>query len=183
MKLFELIHQKITDLLPPLLNKEVPPPIDQVALQLVEITKTAGFAGIGLAIKTREFTKDTFNELVALGEESMGIESERPEAVDKVTTEENKIEEKPAEPTQEDLFEKASVDIKSLTKKPDNSTLGELYALYKQATEGDASGKRPGITKVADRFKFDAWSRKKGLSENDAQKAYILKVESLLALN
>ena len=102
MKLFELIPQKITDLLPPLLNKEVPPPIDQVALQLVEITKTAGFAGIGLAIKTREFTKDTFNELVALGEESMGIESERPEAVDKVTTEENKIEEKPAEPTQED---------------------------------------------------------------------------------
>ena len=41
-----------------------------------------------------------------------------------------------------DDFEKAQADVKTLKEKPDNNTLLELYALYKQGTEGDASGRR-----------------------------------------
>ncbi|GAA3927654.1 acyl-CoA-binding protein [Litoribacillus peritrichatus] len=181
MKLFELMPEKITDFLPPLLNKDVPPPIDQIALQVTEMSKLAGYAGIGLAVKTRNYALTTFNDLVAAGEQALGKETATPEATAPETIETPVEEAKPVGPTQKELFEQASVDIKSLSKKPDNSTLGELYALYKQATEGDASGKRPGITKVAERFKFDAWSRKKGLSESDAERAYIDKVQSLLA--
>ena len=183
MKLFELIPKKITDILPPLLNKEIPPPIDQVALRFAEATKMLGFAGIGLAIKTRNLTKETISELITLGKEAMGVAPEKTNnASNTATPQEITTEVQPAEPTKQDRFTQASIDIKYLTKKPDNATLGELYAFYKQATEGDATGKRPGITKVTDRFKFDAWSRKKGLSGNDAQQAYIDKVTSLLAI-
>ena len=57
-----------------------------------------------------------------------------------------------------DDFEKAQADVKTLSEKPDNATLLELYALYKQGTEGDATGRRPGIMDPVGRAKFDAWS-------------------------
>jgi acyl-CoA-binding protein len=180
MKLFELIPEKISDYLPPLLNQEVPPPIDQIAEQVIEAGKIASFASIGLAVKTKNIAKDTLNELVALGEEALG--QEKPAAnEEEPEVQEAEIEVKPAEPTLDELFDKASIDVKTLNSKPDNATLGELYALYKQATEGDASGKRPGITKVAERFKFDAWNRKKGMTQDNAKEAYISKVERLLS--
>jgi acyl-CoA-binding protein len=37
------------------------------------------------------------------------------------------------------LFEQAVADSKLLNQKPDNETLLELYALYKQSTEGDVN--------------------------------------------
>ncbi len=79
-----------------------------------------------------------------------------------------------------DDFEKAQADVKTLTEKPDNATLLELYALYKQATEGDASGRRPGIMDPVGRAKFDAWATKKGTSADDAMSAYIALVKKLL---
>ena len=79
-----------------------------------------------------------------------------------------------------DDFEKAQADVKTLTEKPDNTTLLELYALYKQATEGDASGRRPGIMDPVGRAKFDAWTAKKGVSTEEAMKAYVGLVAQLL---
>ena len=67
-----------------------------------------------------------------------------------------------------DDFEKAQADVKTLKEKPDNTTLLELYALYKQGTEGDAAGRRPGIMDPVGRAKFDAWAAKKGASTNAA---------------
>ena len=181
MKLFELMPQKLSDLLPPTLNQDVPPPIDQIASQVIEAGKIAGFAGVGLAIKTRDFAKDTLNELIAIGEEAMGEQPTSPTAGNTHTsTEESPVQEEPKGPSLEELFQKASEDVKTLTKKPDNATLGELYALFKQGTIGDATGKRPGITKVAERYKFDAWSRKQGMDRDAAKEAYITKVETLL---
>lgn len=76
-------------------------------------------------------------------------------------------------------FEQATVEVKDLPERPSNPDLLELYALYKQGTEGDVQGKRPGMTNVKGRFQFDAWSSKSGLSQDEAKQAYIDKVKEL----
>ncbi|MBU2953104.1 acyl-CoA-binding protein [Marinobacter sp. F3R08] len=63
--------------------------------------------------------------------------------------------------------------------KPSNEVKLEFYALYKQATEGDVSGKRPGMMDFVGRAKFDAWEKLKGLSSDEAMQQYIDKLESL----
>ncbi len=76
-------------------------------------------------------------------------------------------------------FEQAAVDVTQLPKKPGNDTLLKLYALYKQGMEGDCSGGRPGMFSPVKRAKYDAWAEKKGMSQADAQQAYIDLVKSL----
>lgn len=76
-------------------------------------------------------------------------------------------------------FAQALADSKTLTERPDNSTLLKLYALYKQATDGDASGKRPGFTDMVGRAKFDAWAEIKGTSKDDAMQQYVSLIEDL----
>lgn len=76
-------------------------------------------------------------------------------------------------------FEAAVADSKQLPDKPDNMTLLQIYALYKQATTGDAEGKRPGFTDMVGRAKFDAWAGLKGKTASEAQQAYIDLIESL----
>ena len=63
--------------------------------------------------------------------------------------------------------------------KPSNEMKLEFYALYKQATEGDVSGKRPGMMDFVGRAKYDAWEKLKGMSSDDAMQQYIDKLESL----
>jgi diazepam-binding inhibitor (GABA receptor modulating acyl-CoA-binding protein) len=77
-------------------------------------------------------------------------------------------------------FEQASVDVKKLTKKPDNNTLLKLYSLYKQGTEGDVSGKRPGMMDLKGRAKYDAWAKLEGTPEKKAMEDYIALVGDLL---
>jgi acyl-CoA-binding protein len=76
-------------------------------------------------------------------------------------------------------FDKAVADSKKLPEKPDNATLLKLYALYKQATEGDVQGKRPGFTDMVGRAKYDAWAGVQGKSTDDAMGEYVALVESL----
>jgi acyl-CoA-binding protein len=76
-------------------------------------------------------------------------------------------------------FEKAVADSKNLPEKPDNMTLLKIYSLYKQATEGDVEGKRPGFTDMVGRAKFDAWAALKGKSGDEARQEYVDLVESL----
>lgn len=76
-------------------------------------------------------------------------------------------------------FAAATERAKQLPARPDNAELLRLYALYKQGSEGDASGKRPGLTDFVGRAKFDAWKGVAGMSEEDAKRAYIELVESL----
>jgi diazepam-binding inhibitor (GABA receptor modulating acyl-CoA-binding protein) len=77
-------------------------------------------------------------------------------------------------------FEKAAQEVQSLPKKPDNDTLLRLYALYKQATAGDAGGKRPGFTDPVGRAKYDAWEKIKGLSKDQAMQQYIDLADKLI---
>jgi len=76
-------------------------------------------------------------------------------------------------------FETAVADSKKLPERPSNDVLLQLYALYKQATDGDAAGKRPGFTDMVGRAKYDAWAAVKGATADDAMKRYIALVGSL----
>ena len=76
-------------------------------------------------------------------------------------------------------FEAAVAASKQLPEKPDNMTLLKIYSLYKQATEGDVQGKRPGFTDMVGRAKYDAWAAVKGTSADDAMQQYVDLIESL----
>jgi acyl-CoA-binding protein len=76
-------------------------------------------------------------------------------------------------------FEKAAQEVQKLPRKPDNDTLLRLYALYKQATVGDVSGRRPGILDMVGQAKYDAWAKVKGQSRDEAMQAYIDLVSQL----
>ena len=77
-------------------------------------------------------------------------------------------------------FEQAQKDVQTLTDRPSNDDMLALYSLYKQATEGDVSGKRPGALNMVARAKYDAWAEKKGMSKDEAMDQYVAKVEELL---
>jgi len=70
-------------------------------------------------------------------------------------------------------FDQALADSKNLPERPDNMTLLKIYALFKQATSGDANGKRPGMTDMVGRAKWDAWKMQEGLSKDEAMQQYI----------
>ncbi|NEX61169.1 acyl-CoA-binding protein [Noviherbaspirillum galbum] len=70
-------------------------------------------------------------------------------------------------------FDQAVADSKNLPERPDNMTLLKIYALFKQATEGDVEGKRPGFTDMVGRAKFDAWDGLKGTGKEEAMQQYI----------
>lgn len=77
-------------------------------------------------------------------------------------------------------FADAQTRVKALSKAPSNDDLLELYALYKQATVGDATGSRPGMFDLMGRAKFDAWAKRKGISKDDAMSKYIATVDRLV---
>lgn len=76
-------------------------------------------------------------------------------------------------------FEKAAKDVKALSSRPSDDDLLELYALYKQATEGDVNGDKPGFFDFVARAKFEAWEKLEGTSADQAMKRYVKKVKSL----
>jgi diazepam-binding inhibitor (GABA receptor modulator, acyl-CoA-binding protein) len=76
-------------------------------------------------------------------------------------------------------FERAVTRSKELTKRPDNEELLQLYALYKQATEGDVSGDRPGGFDFKAIAKYDAWEDLKGKTKDQAMKEYVSLVDKL----
>ena len=80
-----------------------------------------------------------------------------------------------------DRFSDAKARVEGLQTRPSNDELLQLYGLYKQATEGDVSGSRPGMLDLKGRAKHDAWARKKGTSKDDAMKAYVALVARLEA--
>ncbi|AKJ01827.1 acyl-CoA-binding protein [Archangium gephyra] len=80
----------------------------------------------------------------------------------------------------EDDFRSAQERVKTLKTRPSNDTLLELYSLFKQATEGDVQGKRPGMLDLKGRAKYDAWAGRKGVGREAAMQQYVALVERLL---
>lgn len=79
----------------------------------------------------------------------------------------------------QDRFESAAQAATSLPARPDNETMLRLYALFKQAKAGDATGSRPGMFDPVGRAKYDAWAGLKGTSRETAMQAYVDLVDSL----
>ena len=78
-----------------------------------------------------------------------------------------------------ETFEQAVADSKTIPSRPDNETLLHLYSLYKQATEGDINTEPPGMFDFVAKAKYDAWTKLKGLTAEDAMQQYIAVVEVL----
>lgn len=76
-------------------------------------------------------------------------------------------------------FEQASIDVKALSQRPSDNDMLALYALYKQATEGDVSGDKPGFFDFVARAKYEAWEALQGTATEQAMQQYIDKVRSL----
>jgi acyl-CoA-binding protein len=75
-------------------------------------------------------------------------------------------------------FAEAQARIKPVTGLG-NDKLLELYALYKQASEGDVAGSRPGMLDVRGRAQYDAGAKRKGTSKDGAMEAYVKLVDQL----
>lgn len=76
-------------------------------------------------------------------------------------------------------FEKATARSKEFTRRPSNEELLDLYALYKQAVDGDVYGKRPGGFDFKTIAKFDAWESLKGKTKEPAMEEYVTLVGNL----
>jgi acyl-CoA-binding protein len=73
-----------------------------------------------------------------------------------------------------DAAAKAVLKAKTL---PSNELKLRLYAHYKQATEGDVKGDKPGFTDFVGRAKHDAWAKLSGTPTDKAMEGYIKLVE------
>ena len=76
-------------------------------------------------------------------------------------------------------FESAVTRSRELSSRPSNEDLLLLYALFKQTTEGDVTGDRPGGFDFKAIAKYDAWAEVKGKSKEDAMKEYVALVDRL----
>lgn len=81
----------------------------------------------------------------------------------------------------EQQFEAAATGVHALANRPDNASLLRLYALYKQATEGDVAGPKPGFFDFIGNAKHDAWQALAGMPREQAMQAYIDLVNHLSA--
>lgn len=63
--------------------------------------------------------------------------------------------------------------------KPSRDYMLTMYALYRQGTDGDVSGKRPGMLNVVARAKHDAWAAIRGKDRQTAMREYIAEVDNV----
>ena len=77
-------------------------------------------------------------------------------------------------------FEQAAADSKTLSEKPGNETLLQLYSLYKQSTEGDVISEPPSNPfDFVNKAKYEAWAALKGMAAEKAMSGYIDLVNKL----
>lgn len=76
-------------------------------------------------------------------------------------------------------FEAAAIRVQDLDARPDNDTLLRLYALYKQGSEGDVRGPKPGFFDFVGTAKYEAWGKLAGTDKGAAMQQYIALVDTL----
>jgi acyl-CoA-binding protein len=80
----------------------------------------------------------------------------------------------------QEQFQNAVAESKSLSEKPSNETLLQLYSLYKQSTEGDVNTEPPANPfDFVGKAKYEAWSSLKGKTKEEAMQDYINLVDRL----
>ena len=80
----------------------------------------------------------------------------------------------------QEQFESAVERLKTLSERPSNDVLLKLYALYKQATEGNVNTDRPGGFDFKNIAKWDAWKKLEGTEKEQARDEYVAYVDSLV---
>lgn len=81
--------------------------------------------------------------------------------------------------TVQEEFEQAAAAAKSLPERPDDNTMLQLYALYKQGSAGDVQGSKPGFFDFVGVAKYEAWEKLSGTSQEEARKQYVELVRKL----
>lgn len=79
-----------------------------------------------------------------------------------------------------EILNAAETRLRTLTERPTNEELLELYGLYKQALLGDCLQSKPGMFDVKGQFKWKAWKAKKGMAQSDATDKYVALVDSIM---
>jgi len=74
----------------------------------------------------------------------------------------------------QEQFEDAVTNSKTLSEKPSNEVLLQLYSLYKQATTGDVNTESPSNPfDFVNKAKHDAWLALKGKTKEAAMQEYV----------
>jgi len=76
-------------------------------------------------------------------------------------------------------FEAAQHRSRELLERPNNEELLNLYALYKQATDGDNNTPEPEMFDLKAKFKWKQWQDKGGMNKDEAMRQYVALVDSL----
>jgi len=77
-------------------------------------------------------------------------------------------------------FEDAVSNSKTLSEKPSNEVLLQIYSLYKQATTGDVNTKPPSNPfDFVNKAKHDAWAMQKGKTKEAAMQEYVDLIQKL----
>jgi acyl-CoA-binding protein len=76
-------------------------------------------------------------------------------------------------------FEQAVAASKSLPERPDNATLLQLYALFKQASEGDLADPKPNALDFVGTAKWNARDQLRGVDAAEAMRRYIARIGEL----
>lgn len=76
-------------------------------------------------------------------------------------------------------LEEAAALTNKFTSRPGNEELLKLYGLYKQATEGDNTGDRPGGFDFKAAAKYNSWLNYKGKTKEESTELYVSFVEEL----
>ena len=71
------------------------------------------------------------------------------------------------------MFQNACSEVEKNNTNINQLILLKLYSYYKQATEGDVIGKRPSLTNLRNRAKYDGWKALEGMPSEKAKENYI----------
>ncbi|XP_050540585.1 acyl-CoA-binding protein homolog [Daktulosphaira vitifoliae] len=82
--------------------------------------------------------------------------------------------------TLQESFEAAAAEVKSLTKRPTDEELLELYGFFKQSVEGDNNTSKPSLFDLKGKMKWEYWNKQRGTTKEEAQESYIAKVNELI---
>lgn len=88
-----------------------------------------------------------------------------------------------AEPGLKQQFEAAVQKVRDTPAdrplRPPSELKLRVYALYRQARDGDVQGRRPGLLDAAGRRKYDACVALRGMTREDAMRQYVVEVENV----
>lgn len=83
----------------------------------------------------------------------------------------------------DEKFKQAVLDVKTLSNRPNNETLLQLYGLYKQVTIGNINIAQPWAIQLEKRAKWDSWKLFENMDKTKAMTKYIEIVENLINQN